>query len=101
MDSPTRRPTKSALPPAANGTISRIGLSGYAASAARDASEASGAAAMVVRRWRRGSIGPPGGFLWLRGVGIFGGGWRRGKPPPRLGGGGVSFFIPPLSAPTR
>ena len=61
MPSAHRRATKSALPPAANGTISRIGLSGYAASAERDASEASGAAAAVASKVRREIMG--GRFL--------------------------------------
>src|SRR5262245_59695828 len=42
MRSPTRRPTMSALPPAANGTISRIGRSGYFAKASRGSSTRTG-----------------------------------------------------------
>src|SRR5215468_2824968 len=42
MRSPTRRPTMSALPPAANGTIRRIGRSGYFANASRPSSTRTG-----------------------------------------------------------
>src|SRR4249919_264477 len=53
MRSPTMRPTMSALPPAAKGTIRRIGRSGYFAKAARGSSasvETAPRLAMTVRR---------------------------------------------------
>src|SRR4029079_7087132 len=63
MRSPTMRPTMSALPPAAKGTIRRIGRSGYFAKAARGSSasvETAPRLAITVRR----EIGM--GFLVIR-----------------------------------
>src|SRR4249920_642997 len=63
MRSPTMRPTMSALPPAAKGTIRRIGRSGYLANATRGSSASAETAPSLAMTLRR-EIGI--GFLVIR-----------------------------------